>query len=53
MCKILANEKYTGNVLLQKTYVKDVLSGKQVKNEGQLDQYLVYDNNPVINTAIT
>ena len=51
--KILANEKYTGNVLLQKTYVKDVLSGKQVKNEGKLNQYLVNDNNPVINTAIT
>jgi site-specific DNA recombinase len=46
--KMLANEKYTGNVLLQKTYVKDVLSGKQIMNQGQLDRYLVCSNHPSI-----
>ncbi len=46
--KVLANEKYTGNVFLQKTYVKDVLSGKQTINKGQLDQYLVLSNHPSI-----
>jgi len=49
--KILINEKYSGNVLLQKTCIKDALSGKQIKNEGQLDQYLIYENNSaIINT---
>ncbi len=46
--KMLANEKYTGNVLLQKTHVKDVLTGQQIKNRGQLDRYLVCYNNPSI-----
>lgn len=32
--KILSNEKYTGNVRLQKTFVADVLEGKQKKNSG-------------------
>jgi len=39
--KLLGNEKYTGNVILQKTYVPDMLSGKQVRNDGQLDKYHV------------
>lgn len=28
--KLLRNEKYIGEVLLQKTFVKDVLTGKQL-----------------------
>lgn len=32
--KILSNEKYTGNVLLQKTIVENYLIGKQQKNLG-------------------
>ncbi len=39
--KLLRNEKYTGDVLLQKTFVKDVLTGKQFKNQGELKQYLI------------
>jgi site-specific DNA recombinase len=39
--KILANEKYTGNVLLQKTVVEDFLTGKQRRNGGQENQYLI------------
>lgn len=39
--KILNNEKYYGNVLLQKTYVSDYFTGKQSPNNGELDQYLI------------
>ena len=44
--KILANEKYTGNVILQKTYVADPLVQKQMKNEGDRDKYF-YENNHI------
>lgn len=39
--KILNNEKYTGNVLLQKTVVENFLTGKQRRNRGQENQYLI------------
>lgn len=39
--KILHNEKYNGNVLLQKTYVSDYFTGKQSVNKGELDRYLL------------
>lgn len=42
--KILGNEKYIGQALLQKTYIPDVLAQKQEKNKGALTQYL-YENN--------
>ena len=41
--RMLSNEKYVGQVLMQKTYTPDFLTGKQVKNDGQLDMYLVED----------
>jgi site-specific DNA recombinase len=44
--KILSNEKYVGNVLLQKTYVPDVLKQTQVKNNGEIRKYL-YENSHV------
>jgi site-specific DNA recombinase len=34
LSKLLHNEKYTGNVMLQKTYVPDMLKTTQVKNNG-------------------
>lgn len=37
--KLLSNEKLTGDVLGQKTYVEDYLSGKQIKNNGEKDKY--------------
>ena len=46
--KLLANEKYAGNVILQKTYVADYFTGRQVQNQGQMPRYLVHDNNPAI-----
>ena len=39
--KILNNEKYYGDVLLQKTYVPDYFTGRQSPNNGELDQYLI------------
>lgn len=42
--RILSNEKYVGSVISQKTYTKDFLTGKQVKNNGELPQYLIENN---------
>ena len=39
--RMLSNEKYVGQVLMQKTYTPDFLTGKQVKNTGQKETYLV------------
>lgn len=47
---ILTNEKYCGDVLMQKTFVQDCISKKVVKNTGQLPMYLVEDNHPAIIT---
>lgn len=41
---ILNNEKYCGDVLMQKTFKEDVISGKIVKNTGQMPMYLIKDN---------
>ena len=38
---ILTNEKYKGDALLQKGYVKNYLDHVVVKNNGELDQYYV------------
>lgn len=47
--KILKNEKYIGDALLQKTYTVDVLTKKRVKNEGIVPQYYVENNHePII-----
>lgn len=39
--KILNNEKYHGNVLLQKTYISHYFTGKQAINNGELPRYLL------------
>lgn len=39
--KMLSNEKYIGDALLQKTYTVDFLTKKRVKNEGLVPQYYV------------
>lgn len=41
---ILKNEKYCGDVLLQKTFVTDCISGKVMKNTGQLPMYLIQNH---------
>lgn len=48
--RILQNEKYVGDVLLQKTYTADFLEGKVKKNNGELPQYYIRDNHPAILT---
>lgn len=45
---IIKNEKYTGNALLQKKYVKDHLSKKLVRNKGILTQYYAEGTHPAI-----
>ena len=45
---ILRNEKYAGDVLLQKTYTSDFLQKKVKKNRGELAQYYITDNHPAI-----
>lgn len=47
--RMLSNEKYVGQVLMQKTYTTDFLTGKKEKNRGQLDMYLVENaHEPII-----
>jgi resolvase domain protein len=45
---ILKNEKYVGDLLLQKEYVADHLSKKKRANRGELPKYLVTDNHKAI-----
>lgn len=47
--KILRNEKYIGDALLQKTYTVDFLTKKRVANNGIVPQYYVENNHePII-----
>lgn len=46
--KILRNEKYIGDALLQKTYTTDFLNKTRVKNNGLVPQYYVEDNHEAI-----
>lgn len=48
VAKILKNEKYMGDALLQKTYTVDFLNKKRVKNEGIMPQYYVENDHPAI-----
>jgi site-specific DNA recombinase len=40
---ILSNERYTGDVLCQKTYTRDHLTHKRVINRGEVQQYYIED----------
>ena len=46
--KILRNEKYIGDALLQKTYTVDFLSKKRVVNNGIVPQYYVENSHEAI-----
>ena len=48
--RILQNEKYCGDVLLQKTFTEDVLTGVHKKNTGQLPQYYIENHHEGIVT---
>ena len=45
---ILANEKYKGDALLQKSYTVDFLTKKKKLNEGEIPQYYVENNHEAI-----
>ena len=50
---ILTNEKYKGDAILQKSYVADFLTKRQVTNEGEVPQYYVTGNHEaIINPAV-
>ena len=46
--KMLVNEKYMGDALMQKTYTVDFLTKKRVKNNGIVPQYYIEDNHEAI-----
>lgn len=50
--KLLNNEKYTGNMLLQKFYNENHITKKKMVNNNVLEQYYVQDSHPaIINTS--
>lgn len=51
--RILHNEKYKGDVLVQKTYVVDLFTKKIAKNTGELPMYLIKNHHiPIINPEV-
>lgn len=46
--RILKNEKYKGDALLQKTFTADPISKKKKKNNGELPMYYVENSHPAI-----
>lgn len=46
--KILRNDKYIGDALLQKTYTTDFLTKKRIKNNGTVPQYYVEGDHETI-----
>lgn len=50
---ILTNEKYVGDVLMQKTFRQDCISRKEIRNTGQLPMYLIQNNHePIVERKI-
>ena len=46
--KMLSNEKFCGDALMQKTYTMDFLTKKKVKNDGYVRKYYIEDNHEAI-----
>lgn len=46
--RILINERYIGDALLQKTYIADCISKRAVKNQGERPMYYVENNHEAI-----
>lgn len=46
--RILSNEKYIGDVLMQKSYTEDFLTGKRKKNKDELDMYFIENDHESI-----
>ena len=50
---ILTNEKYKGDAILNKTYIRDCLSKKVMINNGERPKYYVENNHPAIIDSAT
>lgn len=48
ICRIINNEKYVGDLLLQKSYVENPLTHKKVTNYGEKEKYYVKDHHIAI-----
>lgn len=46
--RILSNEKYVGDVLMQKSFTEDFLTRKRKKNEGELAMYFIENDHEAI-----
>lgn len=46
--KVLTNEKYCGDLLLQKSYRENHITKKTLPNNGELPQYFVEDDHPAV-----
>ena len=46
--RILQNEKYKGDLLMQKYYIRDFLTKELEKNDGKLTQYYVENDHEAI-----
>ncbi|MFZ5944218.1 MAG: recombinase family protein [Bacillota bacterium] len=49
--RMLNNEKYKGDTMLQKTFTEDFMAGKKSKNIGQRNKYYVKDSHAAIVSA--
>lgn len=49
--RMLSNEKYKGDTMLQKTFTEDFMAGKKSKNIGQRNKYYVKDSHAAIVSA--
>jgi site-specific DNA recombinase len=49
--RMLKNEKYKGDTMLQKTFTEDFMTGKKSKNIGQRNRYYVSGSHPAIVSA--
>lgn len=45
---ILENEKYVGDLIIQKTYTKDVLNHRPIENNGELPRYYIRNHHEAI-----
>lgn len=48
LLNILTNERYSGDMLLQKTYTENCITKKVKKNRGEMTKYLITNNHPAV-----
>lgn len=46
--RILSNEKYVGDMLMQKSFTEDFLTGKHKRDEGELAMYFIKNDQEAI-----